>query len=57
MARNEQVENKTENYVLPAIIVAAYTYENTVLEILSASHQRKQGCDLLYLHKVFNDQP
>ncbi len=32
MARNEQVENKTEKYVLPAIIVAAYTNENSILE-------------------------
>lgn len=30
MARNEQVENNTEKYVLPAIIMAAYTYKNSV---------------------------
>ena len=56
MARNEQVEDKAEKYVLPTIIVAAYTYENSVLEIVSGSHQSKHVVEMPYLHEVFNDK-
>ena len=35
MARSEQEENKTKNQVLPAIIMASDTYENSILQILS----------------------
>ena len=40
MARNEEVENRTKNYVLSAIIMAAYTYENSILEILSGHNNQ-----------------
>lgn len=56
MARNKQVENKTEENVLPAVIVAAYTNENSVLGILSGSHQSKHSCSLSYLHEILNNQ-
>lgn len=51
VTRDEQVENKTEKYVLPTIIVAAYTYENSVLEIRSESHQSKRELDIFTFMK------
>ena len=51
VTRDEHVENKTEKYVLPTIIVAAYTNENTVLEISSGSHPSKHQREFLTLMK------
>ena len=51
VTRDEQVENKTEKYVLPTIIVAAYTYENSVLEIRLESHKSKRELDIFTLMK------
>lgn len=51
VTRDEQVENKTEKYVLPTIIVAAYTYENSVLEIRLESHKSTRELDIFTLMK------
>lgn len=51
VTRDEQVENKTEKNVLTTIIVAAYTYENSVLEIRLESHPSKRGLDIFTLMK------
>ena len=56
MARDEQVEDQTKEYVLTAIIVAAYTYENSVLRILSRPHQSKHKSEVSHLYKIFNNQ-
>lgn len=51
VTRDEQVENKTEKYVLSTIIVAAYTYENSVLEIRLESHTSKRELDIFTFMK------
>lgn len=56
MAWDEQVEDKTEEHVLTAVIVAPYTNEDSVLEILSGPHQSKHKSEITDLYKVFNDQ-
>ena len=56
MAWDEQVEDKTEEHVLTAVIVAPYTNEDSVLEILSGPHQSKHKSERPDLYKVFNDQ-
>ena len=35
MARNKQVEDQPEKYVLPTVVVAAYTNKNSVLDLIS----------------------
>lgn len=56
MAWDEQVEDKTEEHVLTAVIVAPYTNEDSVLGILSEPHQPKHRSKRPDLYKVFNDQ-
>ena len=56
MARNKQVEDKAEKYVLPTIIVAAYTYQDSVLEIVSGSYQSKHVFEMPYFHEIFDDK-
>ena len=35
MARNQQVEYQPEKYILPTVVVAAYTNEDSVLDLIS----------------------
>ena len=53
---NQQVENQPEKYVLPTVVVAAYTNEDSVLDMISGLHRLKQEMRTSDLHEIFNDQ-